>query len=120
MKADMCENEKIQDEPIIVPAKVREVTKKEEDEKIVLLTPLIPLNHPCTTHFLATICYDLHKYGVSWRKIREWYHLPQGWTAEKVKNYIMANGRMIKSEESVKNPFYGFKGEVKALGVKND
>ena len=98
-------------EPLqIVPAMVTQVTK--EDNK--LLVPLIPID-PTPVHFLATICYDLKKFGVSWGEIRERYHLPPDWTWGRVKEYIQRRGRCIETEESLYST--GFKTVVTWEGV---
>jgi len=91
---------------VIVMAKVREVTKHGHE----LYTPLIPL--PTPVHLLATICYDLNKFGLSWREIRDHYHLPPEWTRERVRNYIQVHGRCIETEESFSSPV-GLKGGIK-------
>lgn len=90
------------DKPIVVYAKVRQVTK----EGTKLLTPLVPLR-PDAGHFIATICYDLMKYGVSWSWLKEKYSL-SGYRKEDVIAYIEANGRCIETDESFNSKIWGF------------
>ena len=95
---------------VIIPANVREVRK--EGNKI--LVPLIPLCRPETTHLLATAIYDMHRLGLKWKEIKEYFHIiPNEWTLKAVINYIKKHGRRIETKESFesKNPFF-FETEV--------
>lgn len=97
--------------PVIVMAKVRQVTK--EGNK--LLTPLIPLR-PDAGHFIATISYDLMKHGFSWAYLRERYRL-RGSKANIVA-YIETHGRCIESGESFNSKVWGFwKTEITFEGI---
>lgn len=97
---------------VIVHAKVREVTKHGHE----LYVPLLPLPPP--THFWATICYDLNKFGLSWREIKAYYRLPDGWTREKVREYIRVHGRCIETEESLNSSWGSLKTEVTREGIE--
>jgi len=101
-------------QPVIVYAKVRQVTKEENR----LLTPLVPIR-PDTSHFILTICYDLMKHGVSC-EVREKYRLTSI-TKTDVINFITRSGRCIESEESFKSKVWGFwKTEVTREGIEEE
>ena len=95
----MNKKEKETKKPEIVYAIVREVELKEGK----LLTPLLPLERPETTHLQATICFDLHKHGIAWNVLKMKYDLSMDWTVTKVKEYIQQHGRLMETEESLKH-----------------
>lgn len=79
----------------IVFAKVKEVTLKENNEVYV---PLLPLCSAHTTHFLATLVYDLLKLGFTFTYLAERYNLPREWNKNKVIGYIEERGRYVIKE----------------------
>lgn len=95
---------------VIIPAKVEEVTLKENNEVYV---PLIPLRADAT-HFLATVIYDLLNLGFTFSYLSERYHLPNSWNKQKVINYIEARGRKVIKEYS-KNLFSADTYEIKPI-----
>lgn len=95
----------------IVFANVKEVTLKENNEVYV---PLLPLSNAHTTHFLATIIYDLLKLGFTFCSLAERYDLPKEWTKQKVINYVEARGRYIIKEKA-KGVFQDDTYEIKPI-----
>jgi len=96
--------------PVIVQAKVREVTRK--DNK--LLVPLIPLRSDAF-HFQMTVFYDLLMNGYPMSYIRERYHLPSWMKEDAVFKYIQRYGRAILTSRALEDPHLLFETEIKPV-----
>ena len=77
----------------IIPANVGQVKKVDD---VTFHVPLIPFSAEGNPLFV-TIVYDLIKFGVPMRVIRERYKnlMPKTWTKELVDNYCFRNGRFV-------------------------
>lgn len=95
----------------IVYANVKEVTLKNNNEVYV---PLLPLNSAYTTHFLATIIYDLLNLGFTFCFLAEKYDLPREWNKQKVIDYIEQRGRYV-IKEIAKGVFQDDTYEIKPI-----
>ena len=81
-------------EPEIILAQVGEVQLREEGTEA-----WVPCIRPGNDHFNATVLYDLLRFGVSWKTLRDRYpSLTEGESAQGVVNYIRSCGRMIATD----------------------
>lgn len=83
-------------EPMIVLAMVKEVHINPKNRNQVFF-PLIPIGD---VHFLLTVVYDGMRCGVSWKTLRERYHLPARLSKATVVGYVEQYGRRIYKESN--------------------
>ena len=83
--------ETVRPEPEMVCAMVEQVKPELQDPEHRLLVPLVPFSNE-HADFVVTVWYDLLRYGVSWRTVKNAYNPMDGFGAQDVKDYIHARG----------------------------
>lgn len=88
---------------VIVPCNVRQVELN--DDRRTVCVPLVPIGD---TNFTATVVYDALQFGVPWKTIADFEHLPNSWRKDKVVAYVKHFGRKIYGEWKEEQGYVGF------------
>ena len=84
------------EEPQIVLANVRQVEIVDLGRgHLQAITPLVPFGGGDATHFCATVMYDLHQAGISWKTLGARYDLVKKNSGKAIEAYVQERGRLI-------------------------